>query len=433
MVYTAKGKISRLAISTAGIYNKLAIIYFFRKCEFMNWKTCLVVLTCNVLFMSSSYTMIMPFLPIYLTRELGVRAADVHLWSGIVFSASFVISAVMAPVWGKMADRRGKKLMALRASILLAVSYFLGGIVTGPIQLTLMRMFQGFATGLWPMELAIMTSYAPPQKLGVCLGVMQGSLTAGSVIGPLFGGVLAEIFGMRMSFFLAAGALFINFLMLFIFIKEPLQISASDEPTGAYTKKEFSIFKSPVIRDMLTFAVFVQMTILLVQPVMATYIEELTGNSENIAMKAGFVFSLSGFAGAAAAPLWGRFGQHKGFYNSLICALTLAGIIAVVQSIPHTLFLFATAQFCVGLFFSGINPSINAILAKSTPNNAKGRVFGLLFSAQQLGSFIGPLLGAFIATAAGMHYIFIVAGIILLAISVAVRRHKPAQTTDLYR
>ena len=106
---------------------------------------------------------------------------------------------------------------------------------------------------------------------------------------------------------------------------------------------------------------------------------------------------------------------------------------AVVQSIPHTLFLFATAQFCVGLFFSGINPSINAILAKSTPNNAKGRVFGLLFSAQQLGSFIGPLLGAFIATAAGMHYIFIVAGIILLAISVAVRRHKPAQTTNLYR
>ena len=94
MVYTAKGKISRLAISTAGIYNKLVIIYFFRKCEFMNWKTCLVVLTCNVLFMSSSYTMIMPFLPIYLTRELGVRAADVHLWSGIVFSASFVISAV---------------------------------------------------------------------------------------------------------------------------------------------------------------------------------------------------------------------------------------------------------------------------------------------------------------------------------------------------
>lgn len=296
-----------------------------------------------------------------------------------------------------------------------------------------MRMFQGFAAGLWPMELAIMTSYAPPQKLGVCLGVMQGSLTAGSVIGPLFGGVLAEIFGMRMSFFLAAGALFINFLMLFIFIKEPLQISASDGTTGACTKKEFSIFKSPVIRDMLTFAVFVQMTILLVQPVMATYIEELTGSSENIAMKAGFVFSLSGFAGAAAAPLWGRFGQHKGFYNSLICALTLAGIIAVVQSIPHTLFLFATAQFCVGLFFSGINPSINAILAKSTPNNAKGRVFGLLFSAQQLGSFIGPLLGAFIATAAGMHYIFIVAGIILLAISVAVRRHKPAQTTNLYR
>ena len=105
----------------------------------MNWKLCLAVLTCNVLFMSSSYTMIIPFLPVYLTKELGVIPAEIHLWSGIIFSASFIVSSVMAPIWGRMADNRGKRIMALRASFLLSISYFLGGIVTTPIQLTCVR------------------------------------------------------------------------------------------------------------------------------------------------------------------------------------------------------------------------------------------------------------------------------------------------------
>ena len=246
-------------------------------------------------------------------------------------------------------------------------------------------------------------------------------MTAGSVIGPLFGGVLSEVFGMRASFFIATGALFFNFIMLLVVIKEPPHTPPSPEEK----QPSFSVLKSPIIRDMLLFAVLVQMVIFLVQPIMAPYIEELTGTSDSIAMKAGIIFSLSGIAGAVTAPLWGRFGQKRGFYTSLIYALTLAGIVAVLQSLPKTLTVFAACQFGVGLFFSGINPSINAILANATTNNVKGRVFGLLFSAQQTGAFIGPLAGAAIATVMGMHSIFIVAGAVLLLISLLVRKHRP--------
>ena len=78
----------------------------------MNWKLVLAILTCNILFMSSSYTMLIPFLPMYLTMELGVSETDVNIWSGIVFSASFLVSAIMAPIWGRMADTKGKRIMA---------------------------------------------------------------------------------------------------------------------------------------------------------------------------------------------------------------------------------------------------------------------------------------------------------------------------------
>lgn len=388
----------------------------------MNWKFCLAILTCNVVFMSSSYTMLIPFLPMYLTRELGVDAASVNIWSGVVFSSTFLVSAVMAPIWGRMADRRGKRLMAIRASLLLSISYFLGGIVTSPLQLTFMRMFQGFASGLWPMELAIMTIYAPPKKLGICLGIMQGALTAGGIIGPLFGGILAEVFGMRMSFFLAAAALFLNFIVLVFFIKEPPTNTATGTDSPDAEGDKISLWKIPVIRLMLVSAALVQVVILIVQPILTTYISHLAGNLDNLVFISGLIFSLGGFSSAITAPLWGRFGQHHGFIKALRLSLVLAGIFFFVQAIPNTLYAFAASQFAIGLFFSGIYPSINAILAEKTSANIKGRVFGLMFSAQQVGAMGGPILGGVIATFLGMKYVFLAAGALLLFISLAVQR-----------
>ena len=305
--------------------------------------------------------MLIPFLPMYLTRELGVDAASVNIWSGVVFSSTFLVSAVMAPIWGRMADRRGKRLMAIRASLLLSISYFLGGIVTSPLQLTFMRMFQGFASGLWPMELAIMTIYAPPKKLGICLGIMQGALTAGGIIGPLFGGILAEVFGMRMSFFLAAAALFLNFIVLVFFIKEPPTDTATGTDSPDAEGDKISLWKIPVIRLMLVSAALVQVVILIVQPILTTYISHLAGNLDNLVFISGLIFSLGGFSSAITALLWGRFGQHQGFVKALRLSLILAGIFFFVQAIPNTLYAFAASQFAIGLFFSGIYPSINAI------------------------------------------------------------------------
>lgn len=393
-----------------------------RKVIDVNWKFCLAILTCNVIFMSSSYTMLIPFLPMYLTRELGVDAASVNIWSGVVFSSTFLVSAVMAPIWGRMADRRGKRLMAIRASLLLSISYFLGGIVTSPLQLTFMRMFQGFASGLWPMELAIMTIYAPPKKLGICLGIMQGALTAGGIIGPLFGGILAEVFGMRMSFFLAAAALFLNFIVLVFFIKEPPTDTAGADSATDSDGNKVSLWKIPVIRLMLVSAALVQVVILIVQPSLTTYISHLAGDLDNLVFISGLIFSLGGFSSAITAPLWGRFGQHHGFVKALRLSLILAGIFFFVQALPDTLYTFAASQFAIGLFFSGIYPSINAILAEKTSASIKGRVFGLMFSAQQIGAMGGPILGGVIATFLGMKYVFLAAGALLLFISLAVQR-----------
>ena len=79
----------------------------------MNWRVVLAVLTCSTVLMSASYTMLIPFLPMYLIQELGVQTAEVNWWSSIIFAVSFLISGIFAPIWGAMSDKGSRKLMAL--------------------------------------------------------------------------------------------------------------------------------------------------------------------------------------------------------------------------------------------------------------------------------------------------------------------------------
>ena len=384
----------------------------------MNWKAVLAILTCNVVLMSASYTMLIPFLPMYLINELGVTSDNVNMWSGIIFSVTFIVSAVMAPIWGKLSDKKGRKPMAVRAGVGLAITYFICGIVSSPIQLMFARILQGFAAGLWPAELAIMSSYAPKENLGFCMGVMQGALTAGGVIGPLLGGVLASVFGMRVSFFISAGALALITLITLIFIKEPPREAKTPEQLAlAKEAEKVNLLKVPMIRRMLECAVVIQMAILILQPILTLYVAELHHSMDNVIMLSGMVFSLGGFAGAISAPLWGRYGQSHGFFRTMCITLAGTGFILIIQSIPSTLTPFAILQFVCGLFYAGVYPSINSILVKKSPAEQRGRIFGLMFAAQQIGSTIGPLVGGFIGTFFGLKFVFIFAGILMFITS----------------
>lgn len=383
-----------------------------------NWKIILGILTANVVMMASGYTMLIPFLPMYLMNELGVSAADVKMWNGAIFSITFLIGGIMAPIWGKMADTKGKKMMAMRAGAGLAISYFLGGLVTSPEQMFGVRVIQGFAAGLWSVCLAIATSLVPLDKLGVSLGILQAGLTCGNVVGPLVGGSLATLFGMRASFFVAGSLLTIITLVFMFYIPEPPKAVPVKKQTE--DKPRVQLLKQPVVRETLVYVAIAQMVILLIQPILSLYVAELNHGEGNLIFLSGVAFSLVGIASALTAPSWGRFGQDYGFYKALCATTLLSGIMSCVVAVPQTLLLFCVCNFCYGLCCAGIQPSLSAILASNTDADQRGRVFGFMFSAQQFGSMMGPLIGGFIATYAPLKSLFVVAGIVLCIISALV-------------
>lgn len=386
------------------------------------WKITLIILSLSSVLMSLSYTMLIPFLPMYLIQELGVPEASANFWSGLVFSVSFLISGIMAPIWGAIADKRSRKLMAVRAAALLAVSYALGGMVQNEWQLLAMRAFQGFAAGLWPACLAIMACYAPRDRLGFCLGIMQGAMTAGGVLGPLCGGVLAEAFGMRMTFFLGAAALFVIVVLLVLWVKEPprKEVKKSDP-----ARPKTNLLRVPVIQRMLLCAGVVQLTILIQQPILPMYIGELQGSMDKIVLVSGLLFSIVGISGVIASPVWGILGQRWGYRPALYSALLGTAVFGMIQAIPDDLTAFGIWRFIGGLTFAGIFPAINAVLTMSTEPEDRGRIFGLSYSAQQIGSVIGPLVGGGIGMYMPLWVVVFVSGFILLPLVIFLYLCRP--------
>lgn len=376
------------------------------------------------LMMSSSYTMLIPFLPIYMQSELGATADNVSLWSGVTYAITFAISAFVSPIWGKLSDKMGKKPMIIRASFLLAITYFLGGIVRTPFELFLVRAFQGIASGLWPACLVMMSACVPKNKIGISMGLMQSANICGGIIGPLLGGILATAFGMRNSFYVGAVALSLITVTTILFIKEP-PVAPEKEINKAQNTSYLSFIKDKNILILLLCVCMTNLVILQIQPIVSLYVQQLSHNSDKAVLLTGFIMSLGGIAGALASPLWGKTGQKVGFYKTITLAFISAGLLMSLQGVPNSLVLFGLMQFLCGLGFSGIFPSANSILVLLTPPSSRGMGFGSLFSAQMIGGALGPVIGGVIVSFMSFNTVYIISGSILFVIGIYLKFFAP--------
>ena len=186
----------------------------------VNWKKNLIVLWTGVFLACASFTACIPFLPVYLQKELHVPPDQLNLWAGLVYAVTFLGATFMAPYWGAWADRVGQRKMAIRAGFGLAVTYMLGAIVQTAPQMLAVRILTGLISGFVPASMSLVSSTLPGEKLGWGMGWMQAALASGNILGPLLGGYLSVWFGMRTSFFVGSGCLFLVTMMVIFFVRD---------------------------------------------------------------------------------------------------------------------------------------------------------------------------------------------------------------------
>ncbi|MEA3100690.1 MFS transporter, partial [Caballeronia mineralivorans] len=195
--------------------------------EFAHWRRNLIVCVFGSFTTIVAMTLMLPFLPLYV-EQLGVKDhAAIVQWSGIAYGATFFTAALTAPLWGRLADLYGRKPMLIRASLGMAIIMSLMGMAHNVWQLVGLRLLAGLLGGFASGSTVLVATQTPKDRCGWALGVLSSGIMAGNLVGPLIGGSLPPLIGIR-STFLAAGALiFITFLATVLFVKNERQPGAS--------------------------------------------------------------------------------------------------------------------------------------------------------------------------------------------------------------
>ena len=356
-------------------------------------------------------SMVVPFLPFYI-RELGVTNPDeLEHWSGIVFSGPFILSFLLTPVWGVLGDRFGKKKMVLRAIFGLAVSQFLIGLSANVWQLFAFRMVQGAISGFIASSLALVSASTPKERSGYSIGILQTSISSGTVIGPFIGGFIADMTSYRTVFFITSAICFISGLLVIINVREPASAD-SKKLYSVFQNYEYVFKRSNILVVMLSITA-IQISITVAQPVFALFVESMTKGTQYISTLTGAIFGTLGIFSVISSPWWGRRNDTKSFKKNIMIAIFGAGLAYMVHTfITNPYMLFPVRAF-LGLCIGGIIPVLYAYVNKNIEDDRKSGVMGIASSFTLLGNLLGPLLCTLLLFEIEMKYIFLIAGFLL--------------------
>jgi len=379
--------------------------------------------------MSLSVSVSWPFMPLYL-YQLGIHPlAEASLWTGIIIGPQFLLNAVMSPFWGALADRIGRKPMVIRCATATAFATAMMGFSNNVWELLGCTILYGIFSGFAGAAVALVGTQVPEQRLGFCLGWMATAQLAGTLIGPLVGGLLSDVLHTyRGVFFFSSATSAITVLFAAFLIREihgPAEVRAlrRASSSGGFFG---GIFQTRELAPMFVVLLLAQVAASALGPIVAPYARSLLGDSPWVATMAGAAIAVTGIAGLASSPLLGRHSDRIGYRGVLLISILGTALFTLPQALAHTIWLFILLRSGVGVFLGGVVPTANAWLGRLYPREQRGRVFGVSASAQALGNFLGPLTGGIVASRFGIPTVFVVVTALMLAnlvwVALATRR-----------
>lgn len=364
-----------------------------------------------------SLSMLLPFLPLYV-RQLGVDSqAAVIQWSGVAFGATFLGTAVTAPLWGRLADRFGRKPMLVRAAIGMAVVMSLIGVAHNVYELVALRLVAGLVGGYASASTVMVGTQAPRERAGWALGILSTGALAGNLVGPLVGGMLPGWLGTRGTFFAGGAMIAVAALLTIVVVKEDF-----DADTDAQTRRTHATAAAQSRRTdrvgiaaLLATAMMVLLANMSIEPIITVYIGELGVSGDHLARVAGIVMASSALGSMLTAARLGALADRIGSWNVIVVCLLLTALAMVPQAFVTHWWQLAALRVLMGMTLAGLLPSIGKLVRQSVDERATGQMLGYLQSAQFGGQVLGPVIGGQIGVALGLHSVFFVTAALLAA------------------
>ncbi|MGD9714896.1 MAG: MFS transporter [Thermomicrobiales bacterium] len=385
----------------------------------ISWKRNLYALWIAQLLAIVGFTLRDSFLPFFLKDLTGDDIEQTTLWAGLVLAGGSGVMIFAQPVWGIVADRRGRRPMVMRAMFAAMVTVFLTGLAQAPWQILTLRMVEGAFTGTVAACTALVATSAPREKLGYALGMIQTAVFAGASFGPFLGGILASQLGYRPTFFIASGFLGMGGLIVLFTVQERFTPAPRGELRGLAAlraSREWLLASTMVLMMLVLFVSrFAQQAS---RPITPLYIADLGNLTDaRAASVTGLAYGLLGVTSAISSILLGQRSDRMGHQRILVVSTLITGIVFLPMALVTAPWQMVVLQALFGIGAGGLIPAANAIIANNTPPERRGSIFGVTASIGSLGAFLGPLAGAAIATFVGFPATFAMTGLLLLALT----------------
>jgi MFS transporter, DHA1 family, multidrug resistance protein len=381
-----------------------------------NWRHTLWAMVGIQFVMTMAFSMLTPIMPLFLP-ELGVNsAAAIDLWSGILSGVTSFVAAFASPLWGTVADRHGRKLMLLRSSI--AIGFFAGlmGLAQNVWQFFAVRALMGTFAGFSSAAIALVASQVPEARLGFSLGWLSTGQLVGSLVGPIFGGALADLTGSyRVPFFLTAATVLASSSLVWLTVHEEFTRPQKGSGQRSTVSGLIALVTTPALMALFFVLLMAQFGVRTVQPIVTLYVKEMLGDVPNIATLAGIAFSITGLANVMASPFLGNRSDRIGYRRVLLICLLGGTLTTLPQAFTDNYWVFTAERFAVGLFIGGLLPTANALVGRLVARSDRGAVYGMTSSAMFMGNSLGPLLGGAVAASFGLRWVFLLTGAVMAA------------------
>ena len=368
----------------------------------------------------TGFAFVLPFLPLFV-RELGVEEPErAALWAGVLIGVAPLLAGLLAPVWGRLADRYGHKGIAVKALVAYVILLVLCALVTRVEQLLALRMGIGLFGGIGPLGMAMATAQSPRGETGRAVGLVQAAQILSAAIGPFAGGMLADTIGIRRTFLVTAGICALALLLVVLLYEErPTAERRAAGPGPGFR----TIVALPGVLPLLVVLFFVNFIGRSFTPILPLHLQTLGVSPSRLASATGVLISAYSVAAAISAWQLGRMSRSRSPHGLLL--LTLMGgavTVAPMALVPSFEWILGLAM-ALGLVAGGSLTLCYTLGGLMAPESARTTAFGFFSGAALFGGALSPTVAGLVAHAA-LRGIYWVDAALYVALSVALVRSR---------
>jgi MFS family permease len=274
------------------------------------------------------------------------------------------------------------------------------------------RLFAGLAGGYASGSTILVATQTPKGRSGWALGVLSSGIMAGNLVGPLLGGWLPPLIGIRGTFWMAGGLIFLTFLATTFFLKEEKRPAQARKAAGSGAWASIPD-KRPVIAMLVTGALLLFAT-MSIEPIITLYVAKLV-DASRVTLVSGFAMSAAALGSILSASRLGKLADRIGHGRVIMGALAVSAVLLIPQAYVTTGWQLVGLRFLMGLALGGLLPCVTAVIRHSVPIGSAGRILGYSTSSQYSGQVLGPLMGGFVGGHIGMRAVFLGTAVLMAA------------------